>query len=486
MTATVLSETKRKLLQEYASGRMTRSAAPLALRPSGMNAELSLAQEQVWRRAAAVKEVPSFYNESITIHRNGPLNLEVLECSFTEVIRRHEIWRTTFHGSSQGPGPVQVVHPAPSRVAIPVIDLCAVEESERWRSATWLATEQAREPFDLEAGPLVRSILIRLKEHVYKLFVTMHQSVVDGVSAHDIFPFELTTLYNAFDEGASSPLPKPSFQFSDFAYNDRQRVGSREWNRQLGYWQRQLNGFTGNRWADAICTATAEGTCGSIQPFKITSDLHCRLQELCFKENVTLFATLLAAVTLLFASGVDDEEIAIGTVTPAGRKRPETQRLLGYFLNAVALRLVLSPQATIRDLLYQCRDVTLEAMEHDDVPFELIDRQLASSLDLRYGCLLPLAVSLAPSVPALPPGWRQTPMDIDTGWARWPLYLELQETSSDILGRAQYSTNCFTSTMINGLLQAFEQMLDFIAGNVSEHISTARRCSPIRCFQQNC
>lgn len=473
-TARPLSETKRKLLQEYASGRAIQPTAALTRRPPGINAGLSLAQEQVWLHALALKGVPSFYNESITIHRTGPLDLHVLERSFTEVIRRHEIWRTTFRASNLGP--IQIVHPAPSIVAIPAIDLSALEESARQQEAIRLATEYARQPFDLEAGPLVRALLITLNERTHKLFVTMHQAVVDGISAHRIFPQELTTLYSALEEGVASPLPELEFQFADFAYNDRQRPYGREWNRHLEYWRTHLGGFIGNRWIEAICRAPAQEASGTIQPFTIPPALHSRLQQMCREEQVTLFATLLAGLALLFATYRDDEEVAIATVTPTGRKRPETQQMLGYFLNSVALRLPLSSQATIRQLLHQCREVTLQALENDDIPFELIDQELRTGLTFGHGCMLPLALTVAPSLPPLPLGWHQTPMDIDTGWAKWPMYLELRETPGGILGRAQYRTSWFTPATVSTLLQAFKGILDFIACHAGEHISTVHRC----------
>jgi surfactin family lipopeptide synthetase A len=466
-----LSEAKRKLLREYMLGRApldTSSIPSIKRRPAGTVAPLSLMQEQVWSRAIRLRAVPSFYNESVTIHRNGDLDLEVLERSLTEIVRRHEIWRTTIHVIEGEP--LQIIHPVPSRVTVSYVDMSRGPESTRRARVIRLASEHARAPFDLQQGPLVRALLVTLDHRTHKLFLTMHQSVVDGVSVYRILPFELATLYEAFSAREPSPLPDLALQYADFAYWERQQLHDPIWARQIGYWRERLADFPSCQWLGAR-SAPFEGSHGTTHGFTLPRNLYLDLKDLCLREGVTLFMALLAGFTLILSKNMEQKDIAVGTVAPAGRKHPEVQALLGYFLNPVALRLNLSGNPSVRELLHQCREITLGALANDDVPLESLTKQLDTEMNLSSGCVLPMAITLAPPLFELNGGWHQTPMDVDSGWAKWGCYLELSERPEGLLGRVQYSTDLFTSATIRGLLQAFTNVLQRLVTKPDGHIS---------------
>ena len=233
-----LSGVKRNLLEKYLSRKAAVTApAPkgISRRPLGELVPLSFAQEQVWIHAQMSGEIP-FYNESITVHRKGSLDVAVLKRCLLEIIRRHEIWRTTFDILDEKP--VQVVHSAPHELSLPVEDLRNLPQKEVEERVQLLATEQVRRPFDLKSGPLVRALLVRTGGEHYRLFVTFHQIVFDAVSAYRVFVPELIALYDAFSAGRQSPLAEPLIQYADFAYWQRQKRVPR--SEDMAYWRGQL------------------------------------------------------------------------------------------------------------------------------------------------------------------------------------------------------------------------------------------------------
>ncbi len=172
------------------------------------------------------------------------------------------------------------------------------------------------------------------------------------------------------------------------------------------------------------------------------------LKELSQREGVTLFMILLAGFIALLHRYTHQEDIVVGTLAPAGRKRTEVQGLLGYFLNPVALRTTPSKKSTFRELLTQVRRSLSDALSHDDVPFEFVFRQAESKPDPSRHPLFQIVISLAPPMAELGPGWDQTPMDVESGGAKWDLYLELSNRPNGIIGRAQYNPDLFEAASV--------------------------------------
>jgi surfactin family lipopeptide synthetase A len=465
-----LSEARQKLfeLQRLGNLRPKSSAASVAAeRRAGNTAPLSLAQEQVWRRDLVATAKAPLYNESITVHRTGSLNVAILEKSLAEIIRRHEIWRTTI--DTIDGRPVQIVHPAPATFSLPVVDLQSLPETEREAEAIRLASAEAKPAFDLKRGPLLRAMLVRLGEQSYRLFLTAHQLTVDGVSVYSVFPTELTSIYEAFAAGKESPLPALPTQYADFASWQRQWVTGNVLQEQLNYWQKQLAGeLPVLRWPSV--RPPIETFRGAIQPFELPQQLTDQLRELGRHEGVTLFAVLLAGFVALLNRYTAQEDIIVGTVAPAGRKRAEFQKLLGYFLNPVPLRLDLSGDPNFRVLLRRAQKTTLGAISHDDVPLEHLAKRFIAKDPSRHP-FFQTVISLAPSVAELPSGWSMTPMDVESGGARWDLYLELSDRPEGALGRAQYNPDIYEKATVVELLEDFQFLLQSANQNPDLNLS---------------
>lgn len=458
--AMTLSETKRNLLDKYLRGELR----PLRNAPASIRqvredpVPLSLAQEKVWLRSQMTAGKPPLYNESITIYRRGPLDAASLQRSVTEMIRRHETWRTTFDVIEGQP--VQVIHSAPSEFPVRIVDLSGMPEANREDVALQFGTEEARALFDLQRGPLVRATLVTLRDQDHRLFLTMHQSIVDGISVYDIIPTEISTLYESFSSGKPSPLPDLPVQFADFAVWQRHSMQGAAMANQVSYWRKQLGGdLPVLQWPQDRPRPPAQTYRGSIKPFTLSNALTNALRELSQREGVSLFATLLAGFATLLYRYTGQHDIIVGTLAPTGRKHSEFQRLLGYFLNPVALRTNLSGNPAFRELLCQAQQVTLKALSNDDVPLEDLAKELKLAPDPSRHSFFQVVISLAPNVSVLPDGWDMTPMDVESGGARWDLYLELNDRPTGLIGRAQYNPDLFEATTIATLLQNLQVLL---------------------------
>lgn len=428
-----------------------RREAPIPVRGAVGPAPLSFGQEGIWRKARSLPGVP-LYNETITIHRRGPLEPAALQRSLDEIVRRHEAWRTTFHEGDHGP--VQRVEPWVP-VPMAVHDLRGLPVPERLPAALHLAGADARAPFDLARGPLFRARLVRLHDEEYRLFLAVHQILLDGVSVYRVFVPELIALYDG------GQLPELPIQVSDFAAWQRGWFQGEVHGRQVGYWEARfaelpepLRWPTGGRPAHQTYG-------GAITPFALPPALGGRLRALAAREGVSLFVTFLAAFARLLHHYTGQDDLLIGTPSPAGRKRTEVQGLLGYFLNPVALRLDLSRTPSFRELLAQGRLVVGEAVTNDDLPFEQIVERLQAGGDASRHPLFTVAISQEPPMPEVGPGWDLTPMDVTSGGARWDLYLVLDDRrEAGILGRVQYNPDLFDRSAIAKLLEDYRGVLE--------------------------
>ncbi len=461
-TATSLSETERGRLNKYlrdARRPASISALPTARRSSAGAAPLSLAQEQLLYRAQHSADEPPFYNEVITIHRKGTLDAAIIERCLLEIIRRHEIWRTTFEEVNGRP--VQIVRPAPAELSVPVLDLTELSKSEQETRVLRSVGNLAKRPFDLLRGPLLRFLLIRLTESSHRLVLVAHQSIVDGVSAYQVLPTELAALYGAFSKGNPSPLAEPAIQFADYAVWQRNQVNTESIDGDMRYWSDRLTDeLPVLQWPEGRDRAKSYSHRGVIRPFAFTGKVSEALKATAKREGVTLFMTLLSGFVALLRDYTGQKDILVGTLSPAGRKRTELQELLGYFLNPVALRFDLSSNPTFSELLQQTREVVSEAISHDDVPLEVVAKKLGVASASADPLPFSVAISLQPQVPeALRSEWDVTSMDAGNGGTMWNLYLAFIDCPDGLIGRAQYNSDIFREETIAQMLTDLEMLL---------------------------
>jgi surfactin family lipopeptide synthetase A len=460
---------RRKLLDDYLQLRLeVTPAASIPRRKPGVAVPLTFAQQQLWLHAQLAPNTP-VYNEPFTVHRHGPLDVKVLEKSFTEIVRRHEAWRTTFQ--AEDGQPVQVIH-SPFAVKIPVADLRHLPAAAREDEALRLTSEDARQPFDLGRGPLFRSRLIQLDDEEYRLAITAHHIIFDGVTGYRVFLPELVGLYNAYAEDEPAGLPDLDFQYGDYAVWQRQWRDNGHLAKSLEYWRKQLAGRLPTLQLPTDRPRPAAQTFrGGLQSFVLSPALSRALRDLSRKEGVTLFMTLLAAFDVLLYRYSGQEDILVGSIT-AGRSVPGTEKLLGFFLNTVVLRTSLAGNPTFRELLERSRNVTLGALSHDDVPLDELVRELQPERDLSSNPLFQVLLSFEPSLSVVDSGWNLTAIDVETGTAKFDLCFVLDDRADGLQGRVIYSTDLFDAETITRMMGHWRTLLESVVADPGSQIST--------------
>lgn len=456
--STELSQARRALLEKLLRGSAVSDERPVQSiqRQSGTaNAPLSFGQEQIWLLAQLMPDVP-VYNECVTLHLPGPLDVPVFERSFTEILRRHAAWRTSF--PLVDGLPVQHIHP-PAPLALPVTDLCHLPVDEREAEALRLATVDSQMLFDLARGPLLYTRLVRLSENEHRLFLTIHHILFDGVAIYQILLPELSAIYTAFLAGQPSPLPELTLQYTDYACWQREQAQGEAFAAHLAYWKKQLAQLPAtldlptDRPRPPVSTYR-----GSMRPFALSRELSEGLRTLSRQEGVTLYTTLAAAFQTLLYRSTGQEDLVIGTAS-AGRTRPELQTLMGYFLNTLVLRTDLSGNPSFRELLRRVRAVVAAAVAHEEVPFASLVRELQPERDLSAHPLFQVLLTLEPPLTTLPSGWTLTQMDVTVGTSKFDLSLELDDRPEGLIGRFEYSSDLFDAATIERMVGQWQTLL---------------------------
>ncbi|HEX8846857.1 MAG TPA: condensation domain-containing protein [Pyrinomonadaceae bacterium] len=428
-------------------------------RDSSRPCPLSYAQQRLWF-LDQLEPGNSSYNISANLRLNGPLSVSAMERSVGEMVRRHESLRTTF-AEVEGQ-PVQVIA-QPTAVRLPLRDLSHLPDQQREAETLRLAAEEARHPFDLSQGPLLRVTLLRLSEQEHVLLVTMHHIISDGWSM-GVMVGELTSLYAAFLGGKSSPLAELEIQYPDFAAWQREWLTGERLDAQLSYWREQLAGA-----APVLELPTdrprplVQSSRGARQEFRIEEGLSRQLKELSQREGCTLFMLLLAAFQVLLYRYSGQEEISVGADI-ANRNRKETEGLIGFFVNMLVMRTDLSKTPTFRELLGRVREVALGAFAHQDLPFEKIVEELRPERKTSHSPLFQVVFILqnAPMPSFDLEGLTVEPLAFDSGTVRFDLTLAMTEAGGALGGYFTYRTELFNADTIARMQKQFNTLLHSI------------------------
>ncbi|HEY9472967.1 MAG TPA: condensation domain-containing protein, partial [Mycobacteriales bacterium] len=442
---------------------------PVVPRPADLTGiPLSFQQEQLWF-LDQLAPGEATYNTVLALRLSGALDVAALCRALDTVQARHEVLRTTFVTTDEVP--CQVVGP-PSPVPLRRDDVSALPAQQREVQATRLADQEAAEPFDLRAGPLLRARLVRLSDRDHLLVVSTHHIVFDGWS-EATFTAELAESYSAFVSGRDPRLPDLPVQFGDFA------VWQREWLRgpvleaHLGYWQDRLTGAPTLELPTDRPRPGMPSFRGAVLTSDLPADLLAALRGLARAHGVSLFMTLLAGFKLLLTRYTGQEDLVVGTAT-AGRNRPDCEDLVGFFVNMVVLRSDLSGNPSFTDVLARVRDVTLDAYEHQDVPFEKVVERVAPRRDASRNPLFQVAFGLLPTPGGQAgqfDGLRVAPHVVDPGTARFDLSVNVSETAEGLSLWLEYATDLFDQARMRRLLDHFEQILRAVVADPSTRVS---------------
>jgi Condensation domain len=467
-----LADTRRKVLDRYLRGNVGKLrpvSTAVVRRPAGQPVPLTLAQERIWLQEALAGGA-LIYNESVTLQVNHWLDVEILERSFAEIVRRHEIWRTSY--DMVDGQLVQVVHPVDFGYPWKTVDLRHLPQSLRMTELARLTSEAARQRFDLKRGPLLRVMFVRLTDTDQRLFLFAHLSILDGVSVYQILPIELDALYEAFSQGKTAPLPSLPIQFADYALWERQQLACNRMSKQMEYWREQLRDSPAAvEWPRHSAITRASTYRGALYSFRLSSSLTEMVRQLSRNHGVTLFTALVASFGALLYSYTRQSTLIIGTPSACGRKLTEVRDLLGHFLNPVALRISLEGDPSFSELLHRSQRLVAEAVTYDDIPIDYLTRELRPNENKRGNGFFSIAISLQPRTPART-HWLVSSLDVESGGTPWDMYLAFIDQTDGLSGRVQYNSDFFTSEQIARTIQDLEELIELCSTNADRRVST--------------
>jgi amino acid adenylation domain-containing protein len=475
------SEAKRQLIEQYLRGEINQAAGTDSIPRRGPEArpQLSFAQERLWFLDQLMPGSPVF-NVPMAVRLSGVINVAALQRAINEIVRRHEVLRTRVATTDGEPLPTFATD---IDARIEVVDLRSYESARADAQSRRLVKAAALEPFDLARGPLIRTTLLRLSDRESILVVTMHHIVSDGWSLLLFFK-ELSVLYDSFARGGISPLSELSVQYADYAQWHREWLCDETVERQLSYWKTQLAGelpvldLPRDRPRPAVQSYT-----GAREVINLPSALTQSLHELGRAQHASLFMTLLAAFKILLHRLSGQTDIIVGSPI-ANRPRTETENLIGFFLNNLALRSDLSGEPTFLQFLSQVRQTALDAYANQDVPFEKLLEELKPERDLSRTSIFQVYFNLFNfsdriQLPGLDgvsfvDAWLQSEETL----SKFDLTLYAGVDGAELKLALVYNTDLFDRERMAEMMRQFKWLLEQIAASPLQKISSYSLLTP--------
>lgn len=453
-------------LQSQAEGI---AAPPIIRIARDGNLPVSFTQERMWFLDQLEPGLTA-YNVPGAVYLDGRLDVHALEMAFGEVLRRHEILRTTYAAADGKP--VQIIRQA-EPFHLPVEDLQELPENERDAAALQLAKDNAQRPFNLATGPMVRCFLVRMGPERHLLAMTTHHIAYDMWS-REIFIFELAVLYQAFIKGEPSPLPEPEIQWVDYAHWQRQWLQGEVLEKQIDYWRRKLEGAPPHLDLPADFPRPAiQSYRGARQYLQLPPGLAHSVGALSRKYGVTPFITLLAAFKTLLWRYTGQDQIVVGSPI-ANRNRLESEKLMGFLANTLTLYTDLSGNPTFTDLLERVRETSLGAYAHQDVPFELLVQELQPQRDISRSPLFQVMFNYMMNYSSPRVDLPDLTLHLErlhSGAAQFDINIDMWETEEGLNGVIEYCTDLFRHTTITRFIIQFRILLEAIIADPSRRLS---------------
>lgn len=446
-----MSAAERQLLLELMR-QAKRSDASRPRRLELTSAPLSFAQQRLWILDQMNPGDPS-YNIAAAVKIEGPLKADVLQRALEEIVRRHEVLRTTFQ--TIGSEPVQVI----SNDSLISLSIVNVEEETEARR---LVHELAQQPFDLAAGPLLRVTLLKHAEELHWFVLVVHHIVFDGVS-RAIFIRELTSLY------AGEPLEELPIQYADYAVWQREALKGEAFEKQIAHWKEMLGEQPPSLrlLTDHPRPSVGQTLRGGREMRSLPEALISSLERLALSENASLFMILVAAFKVLLWRYTSQRELIVGAPV-ANRELVDTQNSIGFFINALALRSEIDPRAAFREFLHQVRAIALDAFNQQHIPFEKLVEELRLDRHSTHAPLFQVAFSI--KQPPMPEthcaDLRLSPLEIEAGAVKLDLAMSLTGNVVTI----DYNADLFEPATCKSILERFQNLLEAIVSDPDRKI----------------
>ncbi len=435
---------------------------------------LSLAQQRLWFLDQLDKAASAAYHMPAALRLHGRLDLAALEATLHRLVARHEVLRTYF--KTIDGVPYQQMAPEECGFALRREDLSALPAEEREAAVARLTAEEARAPFDLSTGPLIRGRLLRVSDDEHVLLITQHHIVSDGWSLN-VLVREVAALYTAFSRGEGDPLPPLEIQYADYAQWQRQWLQGEELTRQFDFWRTHLAG------APALLELPADrprpalqSYAGGTVPFRLSAELTSELRAFSQRHGATLFMTLLSGWGLLLSRLSGQADVVIGTPV-ANRQRREVENLIGFFVNTLALRVSLGDTPSVEALLAQVKETTLAAFAHQELPFDQVVEALQPQRSLSHGPLFQTMLALNNTETSADgelqlPGLRLAPAGSLLTTAQHDLALNLTDTGETLSGFLDFGSDLFDRTTVERWAGYYARLLEAMVSDTSAAVDT--------------
>jgi amino acid adenylation domain-containing protein len=428
---------------------------------------LSFAQERMWFLDRLLPG-SALYTIAYRVRLHGAVDAEALRRALQDLVHRHEALRTVF--PERDSRPLQVVA-APAPFDLPLADLSILPLDLAEREVERMSAEDARRPFDVATGPLFRASLVRRAEGEWTLLLALHHAVADGWSMGIVFR-ELAQLYAAHADGHAPALPPLAVQYPDFAAWQRQWLTGDRLERQIGWWRERLAGAPALELPlDRPRPATPSFRGGQVE-FHVDAQTARAVDALARDEGATRFAVLLGAFQLLLARLSGQDDVVVGAPV-AGRGRPETEGMVGLFVNTLALRTDLAGDPAFRDVVRRVREGIVGAFAHQDVPFERLVDELRVERSVSRHPVFQVTFSVAQPTEVLPPlGGVEARLDpVDTGTAKFDLTIQLEPSGEGLVGGIEYAADLFDHETVERMGRHFTALLASLAADPDRAVS---------------
>jgi amino acid adenylation domain-containing protein len=477
LSAAATLQDRQNLLAELLrqEGIRMETEQPVLRRGGAADLPLSSAQQRLWV-LHQLEPQGAVYNIPMGLRLAGHLQVTAMEEAFNSIVARHEALRTTF-SHKQG-NPVQAVQPA-APLPLPVFDLQSIPAELREQRLQVLLAQEARKPFDLVQGPLLRVALYRLAPEEHILLANMHHIVSDGWSI-SIFLKEMAEFYTARVRKREAELPELPIQFADYAAWQQESLQGPVLQEQLAFWKKQLAGMPealelpGARRRPAVSSHA-----GMQHEFDLPAGEIARLKQIAVSANATPFMVFLAAFQVLLFRYTRQSDIVVGSPI-SGRTRVETEPLIGFFVNTLVLRTSVPGELAFHDLLKRTRETVLSASANQDLPFERIVEELQPERDSGQTPLFQIMFTFDSQTGAQwpLPGLRVRRENIDTKTAKFDLTLSITETPGGISAGFEYATDLFDHETVLAMESHYRALLREIAENPGRAIADLPMLSP--------
>ncbi|HET9277015.1 MAG TPA: amino acid adenylation domain-containing protein, partial [Flavitalea sp.] len=445
------------------AGQVARSSGKAVL-PSAVAVQsrpefipLSFSQERLWFIDQLEGSVQ--YHVPAVMRLKGSLNREALELTLRTIISRHEVLRTVIIASNGKP--FQKIQDIDGWSMSFNDDSTYSNDQKRLQE---YIKQFIKKPFDLSKDYLLRAELIKLSHDDHIIVVTMHHIASDAWST-PILVKEVVELYNSFEEGRLAQLPTLAIQYADYSIWQRNYLQGETLDRKLNYWRTKLEGATPLQLPVDFARPVIQTNRGKAISYNIDKEISDKILTLTQQQGATLFMTLLAAFDILLHRYSGQQDIVVGT-SIANRTQKDVEGLVGFFVNTLALRTQVDPEVSFIDLLQQVKQNTIEAYNHQDVPFEKVVEAVVRERDLNRSPLFQAMLDLqnAPSAPELKLG-RTTlsAVPYELGTAKFDITFFVHESAHGLQGSVQYRTDLFLDETINRMINHFKELLRSIS-----------------------